>query len=142
MDFTAYRGTDVTLTIPVADADGAPVDLTGASLRFTAKYSRADADADAVLVKETATEHGPGVIDVPPGDAEAHPPTVASNAVVTIAADDWPPLTVTVDDVEVVGPPMRRSVLVWGLRGRIDDATQVLAEGTLVCLPAVTQATP
>jgi hypothetical protein len=48
-----YRGDNESFTITVRDAAGALVNLTGATLRFTAKYRASDLDAAAIFSKTT-----------------------------------------------------------------------------------------
>lgn len=45
-DLTIKRGTTYPITITVTDDSGDPVDLTGATVRFTAKTAEYDTDAD------------------------------------------------------------------------------------------------
>lgn len=47
------RGDSATITVTVVGGDGTPVDLTGKTLRFTAKQHAADAQAAAVMAKVT-----------------------------------------------------------------------------------------
>lgn len=51
-DLELTRGDTRTWAFTI-ERDGAPVDLTGSTVRFTAKRSYADADADAVIAKST-----------------------------------------------------------------------------------------
>jgi hypothetical protein len=48
-----YRGDNESFTVTVRDPAGAVVALTGATLRFTAKYRPSDVDADAIITKVT-----------------------------------------------------------------------------------------
>ena len=50
---TMTRGDSATITVTVVGGDGEPVDLTGKTLRFTAKASPADAQAEAIIAKST-----------------------------------------------------------------------------------------
>lgn len=54
-----FRGDDRTITVTVVDANGA-VDLTTATLRFTAKRALGDYDSDAIITKTTGSgiSHG------------------------------------------------------------------------------------
>jgi hypothetical protein len=45
------RGDTATFTIALTDSEGAPLDLTGLELTFTAKSRLHDADEDALVVK-------------------------------------------------------------------------------------------
>lgn len=53
-DLTMYRGDDRDFTI-TATEDGSPLDLTGATVRFTAKRDAVDADDAAVIAKTSDT---------------------------------------------------------------------------------------
>lgn len=59
-DLTIHRGDDEPLTLTVVRPDeddvDQPVDLTGATLWFTAKNAWSDADADAVIALTTPTD--------------------------------------------------------------------------------------
>jgi hypothetical protein len=50
------RGDDTTRIITIVNADGDALDLTGCTLRFTAKRRRTDAQAAAVISKVTPTQ--------------------------------------------------------------------------------------
>lgn len=50
------RGDDSSRIITIVDADGDPLDLTGCTIRFTAKRRRSDAQAEAVISKVTPTQ--------------------------------------------------------------------------------------
>ncbi len=90
----------------------ATVDITGSALWWTAKRSRDDADADAVLSKSTAD--GITITDGPAGEA-----TIA------LAVADW----------DAVTAPDR---LVWDLQERtVGAVVTTLATGWLVVLPDV-----
>jgi hypothetical protein len=106
-----YRGDDREFTLTLTE-DGAPMDLTGATLRFTAKHSAGDADVDAVVAKET----GAGIV------IDADPET--GIAVVTVDAADTTSLggfTRLVYDVEVTRGGSTRTVLA----GRLDVLVDV-----------------
>jgi hypothetical protein len=63
-DLEMFRGNDRTFTLTVA-RDGRAVDLTGATLRWKARKSVKDLDADAVINK--ATGNGITITDPPNG---------------------------------------------------------------------------
>jgi hypothetical protein len=48
-----YRGDNETFSVIVRDPAGTVVALTGATLRFTAKYRASDVDDDALITKTT-----------------------------------------------------------------------------------------
>lgn len=55
--FSMYRGDDEALELTLLDADGVtPLDLTGCSIRFTAKRKDSDTDANAIIAKVTPSE--------------------------------------------------------------------------------------
>ncbi len=54
-DHTLRRGDAATITVTVVDGNLAALDLTGKTLRFTAKRSVKDAQAAAVLAKVTGS---------------------------------------------------------------------------------------
>lgn len=53
------RGDDVSITIKFTDSDGNPIDLTGATVYFTAKNNLSDADNDAVLSADITSHSNP-----------------------------------------------------------------------------------
>lgn len=63
---TFTRGDDHTFAIAVTNPDGTATDITGATLRWTAKTNLGDTDAQAVMVKTSLTPPGSGItIDTP-----------------------------------------------------------------------------
>lgn len=52
-DSALIRGDSNIFTVTVTDQDGAAMNLTGAKLFFTAKYSRSDTDAEAIFQKSS-----------------------------------------------------------------------------------------
>jgi hypothetical protein len=62
-DITVYQGQENKVTIPVTDAGGAPIDLTG-STRFWHLYHHAG--EDTALIAKT-----PGIVTVAPGTNNA-----------------------------------------------------------------------
>jgi hypothetical protein len=117
-DLEMYRGDDASFNIAV-QKDGAPVDLSGATLRFTAKRGRLEPDADAVLSKSTAGGGGITITDAPGG----------------IARVDVLPA-----DTDALARAVR---LVWDLQA-VDAASKVrtLATGRLVIHADVTRSAP
>lgn len=83
-DLTIHRGDDEPLTLTVVRPDeddvDQPVDLTGATLWFTAKNSWSDADADAIIALTTPT------------DITVSDPT-GGIALINVTADDTKDLT-------------------------------------------------
>lgn len=68
-DLEMYRGNDRVFSLTITRADGSPVPLAGASLRFMARLSVSDTDADAVITKTTptgitVTDASHGMVDV------------------------------------------------------------------------------
>lgn len=107
-----YRGDDREFTLTLTE-DGAAMDLTGASLRFTVKRVASDADLDAVITKTTAA----GIV------IDADPTT--GIAVVTVDAADTTDLartTTLVWDVQVTRGGKTRTVLAGTLLVRIDTS--------------------
>lgn len=64
-DLVMYRGDDRSFTMTVTD-NGGPLDLAGATVRFTAKRKLADADDDAVIALDSGTG-GVVITDAPGG---------------------------------------------------------------------------
>ena len=64
-NFEIYAGDDTKLGITVTDANGNPVDITGADIIWEAK--RSEASATTVLAKNTATGGGIAITDGPNG---------------------------------------------------------------------------
>lgn len=61
-DLTIKRGTTFPIEITITDADGDPVDLTGATIYFTAKAVESDIitdDASAVIEKDVTVHTDP-----------------------------------------------------------------------------------
>jgi hypothetical protein len=58
-DIEIKRGTTLPITVTITDANGAPVDLTGATVYFTAKTAESDTDAtdNNAAIKVDVTEH-------------------------------------------------------------------------------------
>jgi hypothetical protein len=79
---TMTRGSTALVTVTVIDGAGAALDLTGTTLRFTAKRSLRDAQADAVIAKATGagiTHRSPesgGIadVDIEPADTSGLAP--------------------------------------------------------------------
>lgn len=107
-----YRGDDREFTFTLTE-DGGPMDLTGASLRFTAKRAASDADLVAVITKTTAS----GIV------TDADPTT--GIAVATVAMADTTALnrtTTLVWDLQVTRGGRTRTVLTGTLLVRIDTS--------------------
>lgn len=66
------KGERVALALQVLDDDGLPVDLTGATLKFTAKRSLDDTDDRALIAKDNLDEGlgGIAITDAELGQAE------------------------------------------------------------------------
>jgi hypothetical protein len=64
--FECFAGNDVTVRLTLANDDGTPVDLTGATLFLTAKVRATDTDAEAIFAKTWDTHADPtgGVTEV------------------------------------------------------------------------------
>jgi len=106
IDFVAYNG------------DGTVMDLTGATIRFTAKWDYFDADADAVIKLDNAILTGITVTA----------PATAGVGVVTI------PKTAT------SSLPKHRSDLVYDIKVKKADTTEhTTARGRFVVLPNSTE---
>lgn len=65
---TMTRGDTRVFRVTLTDADGAPLNLTGLTLKFTAKRRTSDADDDAVIAK--ASSAGITLVDGPNGIAD------------------------------------------------------------------------
>lgn len=114
-DLTLTIGDTRILTIAVTDESGAPLDITGSHLWWTAKRSRTDADALAVLAKESGA--GITTTDGPGGEAS-----------ISLDAADWSGF---------VREPTR---FVWDLQERtVAGIVTTLDSGWLVVAPDVTQ---
>lgn len=70
-NFTVYRGDNNDLDLAVTKS-GNPVNLTGATLRFTAKLDKADPDADAVIAKVSTDSSQIEITDAVNGLATVH----------------------------------------------------------------------
>ncbi len=108
-DTTIFRAT-------VRDADGVALNLTGKTIRFTAKYGIADADAAAVIAKTTPT--GVVITDAAAGICE-----------VRLVTTDTSTLTATYD-------------LVWDLQVADGSSTQTVDSGVLRVEMDATRASP
>jgi hypothetical protein len=97
-DLAMTRGTTALVTLTLVDGAGAALDLTGTTLRFTAKRSLRDAQADAVIAKVTGagithrTPQSGGIADVAiaPADTSGlapHPIALAYDVELVSGAD-------------------------------------------------------
>jgi hypothetical protein len=113
-----YRGDDESFDIAVTK-DGIAVDLTGASIRFTAKRRATDVDLEAVIAKTSAVAGG----------------IVVTNALGGIARVDIVPA-----DTEDLTASAR---LIWDLQA-VDGTGKVrtLADGTLIVHADVSRTKP
>lgn len=104
------RGDTPIWDLAVLDADGAPLDLTGWTIRMTAKRSIDDADADAVFQLSTV-DNTIRVTNAAGGLAEMQPLRSSTSSLTTdltviwdvqIAKDGSPDQTFTVDSGELM----------------------------------------
>ena len=110
------RGDTAPFVVPVTDREtGLPVDITGASIRFTAKHRRSDADVDAAFVRATGGQ-GVTITDPTGGLAE-----------VRLTAGDTSAFT---------GPV----TLYWDVQLVLAGETRTLDSGRLYVEPDVTRA--
>lgn len=117
IDLTMIRGDEPDLTLTPA----VPINLTGADLRWTAKYHHWDADDAAAITKTliAGVENGLELTD-------------AANGVVVVTFE-------RADTASFVGTP----VLVWDLQGTLSTGkTRTLARGTLTVTPDITRTAP
>lgn len=87
-DLRVFRGDDASYSIEVTAADGVtPTDITGATLKFTAKERRTDADGAAIVALATAS----GIVhdDEPNGLATLTIPASATDAMTTERALEY-----------------------------------------------------
>lgn len=116
-----FRGDNESFSVTVRDPAGALIDLTGATLRFTAKYRAGDLDVDSVITKTT----GSGITHA------ADQPGVGKG-IATIAL-------LPADTVDLAAP----LVLIWDVQLR-DAATlvQTVASGSLRVRADVSRTAP
>lgn len=112
----AHLGDTVLFDLAIT-RDGLPVDLTGATLWFTAKRSPADVDADAVFQKSTGS--GISVSDAAGGLAR-----------VTVAPTDTSTLSNTDQTLEC-DVQLKEA----------DGTVTTVARGQLILIPQITRAT-
>ena len=104
--------------VTVTDADGLAVDITGATMNFTAKMRASDADADKVFQKTV----GAGIVLSNPTNGKA---------TVTLAAADTSALA-----------PGRTHLLRYDWKMTLSGLTTTVAFGTLLVEPATTRTAP
>ncbi len=118
----AAHGDTLTLDIgPVVDRAGIVQDITGATLRFTAKARAADLDADAILTGSTidgriAVTNGPG------GLARVTIPSTAMAAIVLSASGT--------------------AVLLWDVQLTLSSLVKTLDAGSLIVSQDITRTAP
>ena len=61
-DFTLYQNTAKVLTIPIVDADGQPVNMTGGIIYYGVFTSKSAVGTDAALIEKTRNAAGVGEI--------------------------------------------------------------------------------
>jgi len=54
-ELSVYRGDDKTWNLNFTDANGDPIDLTGATVFFTIKVNKTDKDSDAIISKDQSS---------------------------------------------------------------------------------------
>jgi hypothetical protein len=104
IELEMFRGDDESFDI-VVTKDGAPVDLTGAALTFTAKRRLSDADAAAVVQKDS-TAGGIAIVDAAQGLARID---IAAGDTATLTSDErlaW--------DLQVLGADGKKRTLADG----------------------------
>jgi hypothetical protein len=111
----ARRGDEIKIGVEVVQEDGSQQDLTGSTLRFTAKDRASDPDGSAILAK-FSPDGGITIDDAPAG-----------LATVTIAAADTAGFT---------GP----RTLLWDIQMTSGTVVKTLDDGKLYVLPDVTRA--
>lgn len=110
-----YRGDAASFDIVAVQSDGVtPLDITGATIWFTAKHRRSDADPGAI---QKTVGAGVVIVDGPTGQAR-----------VDLAAADTSPFTVP-------------TTLYWDVQAKIAGKDRTLAFGRLRVLLDVTRAT-
>ena len=76
-DLTIVKGDDVLLEVTLVDSDGDPINLTDATVFFTAKRSFDDSDDDAVIKKDvnnhTDAENGVTTIHITNTESDVDP---------------------------------------------------------------------
>ena len=119
-DITIKRGTTLPITVNITDANGAPVDLTGATVYFTAKTAESDTDADdnnAAIAKDvtihTDPTEGETLIVLDADDTTINPANYYYDITVKYAAvggADPVVNTVVEGKLKIDGKPTNRSV--------------------------------
>lgn len=119
-DIEIKRGTTLPITVTITDANGAPVDLTGATVYFTAKTAESDTDAtdNNATIKVDVTEHsnpteGETLIVLTADDTTVNPANYYYDITVKYPAiGDADPVVNTVVEgkLKIDGKPTNRSV--------------------------------
>jgi hypothetical protein len=113
-----HRGESAVWLVTVTDAAGAPVNITGAAMRFTAKLRASDADAAAVFAKAVGT----GIVLTTPA---------SGIATVTLAATDTAALAAG-----------RDHLLQYDWKMTLSGITTTVAFGSLLVEAAMTRTAP
>lgn len=119
-DIEIKRGNTLPITVNITDANGAPVDLTGATVYFTAKSAESDTDADDTnaKIKKDVTVHsdptaGETLIVLDADDTTINPGNYYYDITVKYAAvGGADPIVNTVVEgkLKIDGKPTNRSV--------------------------------
>lgn len=116
-DFSVDHGTDNTLDLVLVDGANQPLNLTGASIWFTAKRRYSDTDADAIIQK-----------------------TVGDGITVDNAAGGLAHVTLLPEDTFDL--PFYRQTFRYDVKVKSSDGiSAIVARGQLTIEPAVTSAT-
>lgn len=114
-DLRMRWGDESAWAVTVTDTAGAPVDITGCTMRFSAKRSRRDVDASAVFSKTV----GSGITLSDP-----------QNGVATVALSD--------SDTSGLAPG-RSHLLTFDWRITLGGQTQTIAYGSLLVEPSMSR---
>ena len=111
-------GESAVWVVTVTDADGAPVNITGATMSFTAKWAATDADTAKVFQK-----------------------TVGAGIILTAPASGIATVTLAVTDTATL-PPGRTALLMYDWKMSLSGLTTTVAFGTLLVQPAIARTAP
>ncbi len=118
---TMFTRDDRTLSLTVNDSDGAPVDLTSASLWFTVKARTADLDSEAILQKRNTAAGG--------SDLQIK---------VIVALDGTAEIYIVPEDTNEVDP----ATYVWDVQVKLaNDKTYTVIRGRITFKDDITRAT-